>query len=141
MRDESLAQEQKFLSFIWLGLLSSLVVYGLIGAMIIQPSEDATVPPMMAEAIMAVAALEAVLIFAVLPKLLKPKDTQAAKTLFIIRWALSEAMGLLGLVLYASGGSSSHLWGFIGAGALCMCMLYPSGDALRQSIAPEPSGH
>ena len=141
MKDDALVQQQKTLFIIWLALLSSLGVYGLIGSMVLQPSEDAVVPPMLAEVLIGVVVSEMVVIFAVLPKLLKPKNLQAATTFFIVRWALAESIGIYGLVLHILGGSALHLWGFLGAGAFCMLMLHPSVDAIRQSVGSEPTGH
>jgi F0F1-type ATP synthase membrane subunit c/vacuolar-type H+-ATPase subunit K len=128
-------QNEKTLTIIWVAMLVSLLVYGGVGSFILAPAPDTVLDPVFSKVFMGIAFSEVVIIFGVLPKLMKPPTIEAAKILYIVRWALAESIGIYGLVLHNLGGGSLHLWGFLGTGALCILMLYPSGDALRQSIA------
>lgn len=114
---------------VWVVLLTSLATYGIIGAMIdVKPSLSADTLQLILMAFGVVALVNSVLIFAVIPKVMKsrPKTAQTYLMFGIIRWFIAEFIATLGLIYKFLGGPGTYLYAFIGWAVLLMLFTMPS---------------
>jgi len=117
---------------IWLAMFGSVFLYLMIGIMARQQGFAAQMEEnveLVRWILLAVSLGETGLVF-FLPLL--PSFAPSFGTLSIIRWALTEAIGIYGMVLYFIGDSVWVLLIFCAWAAMQMAVLAPSRDAARR---------
>jgi hypothetical protein len=116
------------LRIIWRALLASLAVYSAL-PLLLRPAGDAESTRVLLLALMAIAALTAIGTLVARERLLvgpirsgelsltTPEGQTRVSTLCITLWALSESIGLYGILLYALSGEARYLYLFLMASA------------------------
>jgi hypothetical protein len=113
---------------IWSALLVSVLMYGAIGVYV--PVVGAEMP---SETVKMLTQIFALMAFTNLGLVFGLRGLFAKRLAYvayaIVRWAMCEAVALLGLVLHFMGGSLQIMAAFCGASAFAMVLLRPSeGD-------------
>jgi hypothetical protein len=132
----SAEQLQKTLWILWGALLFSMLLYGGLGLFLQTqgglPQETSSYSTLLIPIAM-MALLETAFITMLWPKLLTPPhgETSAYFTPFLIRMALSESIGLFGLILLMLGAPLELLFAFLGWGILLQVSLAPTENSLH----------
>jgi F0F1-type ATP synthase membrane subunit c/vacuolar-type H+-ATPase subunit K len=125
---------QTVLWILWAALTGSLGIYALVGLLV----QSALAPPLAPELLSVLTPLFGVvgLLFSFVMTSAKPllaKLTQYQYQPYsIIRWALAEAVGISGLVLFFLGASWTIFGGFLTWALLLQLRLMPTADAQAQ---------
>jgi hypothetical protein len=125
-------QDQAVLWILWGAFTGSLFIYALVGYLIQQLSERPPVSELLSLLIPVfggIALMAAILPFALGPTIAKQANYQAYS---IIRWALAEAVGILGLMLFILGASWLIFAAFLGWALLLELRLRPTPDDREQ---------
>lgn len=126
--EEERSENQAVLWILWGALVGSLCTYAAVGYLIRQVWDQPLAPETLSVLIPTfggMALLITTVIFALRPVLTKQTTYQ---TYSIIRWALAEAVGILGFVLFVLGASWTVFGTFLGWAFLLELRLMPTQD-------------
>ena len=118
-------QQAMTMQILWVALLVSVGMYAVVGT-IAAPKNPTPPAPVETLQLFFVALAVAQTAFAMMVPKLLPKLPPF--TLNILRWAVAESIGVLGLVFRFIGGSANMLYLFVGWSALLMLTLRPNQD-------------
>jgi hypothetical protein len=125
-------KDRAMLRILWGAFTGSLFIYALVGYLIQQLSERPPASELLSLLIPlfgSIALMTTILLFALGPTIAKQADYQAYS---IIRWALAEAVGILGLILFVLGASWTIFGVFLGWALLLELRLRPTADDWEQ---------
>ena len=129
-------QTKKTLWILWAALLASMGGYAALGLIIRSQSPAISGEPSYTTLIIPLfimALLQTAFVTTFWSKLLTPPhgELSAYSAPFIIRMALSESIGILGLLLFMTGASIEILFGFLAWGVLLQLSLAPTENSIR----------
>ena len=115
---------------LWVALLGSVAMYAAVGLFVLGDRGGAGPAPVLVYALAGVAVMQTGLAF-LLPGLIPGMAPQQRN---ILRWALAESVGILGLVLRGLGASTGIFLGFLGWSALLLIVLQPRGGVEEKRV-------
>lgn len=114
---------------LWLAITVSLFIYCAIGLIVRstgQTADNTNILPTLIPMLMGIAFIDTILVLFLVKKLIKGKNFF---TFLVVRLALSEAIGIFGLVLYFLGADLAVFLGFLIWSLILMIICFPSKAA------------
>jgi hypothetical protein len=120
-------------TILWGALLASVAMYGVVGSLVPagRGALEGGPPQVLVLALVGVAVMSSGLAL-FLPALL---TTMPAPQRNVVRWAIAESVGVLGVVLHFLGAGPEIFFGFVGWSALLLLVLRPRSGVEEKRVS------